>query len=71
MDHEVTSVSGFSSRRVDCLDCAPNIEDLARRGGLPTAIAPYRLNTFNGRLFIEASGNSTATVIQPRQITGL
>lgn len=62
MDREVASASGCSSRFVDYVRRAPDIEDLAYRGGLPRAISPYRLGTFDGQLFIKASGNSTATV---------
>jgi hypothetical protein len=62
MDQKVASACGFSPCSVDCLHSGTDIEDLARRGGLPSYISPYRLGSFNGRLFIEASGHSTATV---------
>ena len=42
----------------------PDISDLAWRGGLPNTISTYRLDDLDGQLFIQASGNSTATVNQ-------
>ena len=44
----------------------PNIPELARQGGLDRAsyAVPFALGEHKGRLYIEASGNSTATVTQ-------
>lgn len=41
---------------------APNILDIARRGGLPPTITPYDLAEVEGKFYVTASGKSTATV---------
>jgi hypothetical protein len=54
--------SGSAVDSLGSMRRAPDIGDLARRGGLPNAISPYRLDDLDGQLFLQASGTSTATV---------
>ena len=54
------------TRRIICstktMRAAPNILDIARRGGLSATITPYDLAEVEGKFYVTASGNSTATV---------
>jgi hypothetical protein len=58
---DATKPHGKAMRRPQVLD----IPDLARRGGLSSDVAPYRMGeNSRGIAYLEASGNSTVTVNQ-------